>query len=104
MGGIFAHPSYPNFGYAFVDYYGVWGNNVDTKCHQCHIYVSLSDFTATVVEQIFCNVSSRRSSSGGAVLLWIGQDNGKLVLPLAVVTAYSIIVLLLASKRHQRGI
>ena len=42
--------------------------------------------------------------SGAKVLLWLRNSVLSLVIPLAVVTAYSGIVVILASHRHQRGL
>ena len=42
--------------------------------------------------------------SGTRMLLWLGNSVGNLLLPLAVVAAYSVAASVLAARRHGRGL
>ena len=42
--------------------------------------------------------------SGTRMLLWLGDSVGNLLLPLAVVAAYSVAVSVLAARHHARGL
>lgn len=42
--------------------------------------------------------------SGARMLLWLGGSVGNLLLPLTTVAAYSVIVTILAARRHDRGL
>ena len=42
--------------------------------------------------------------SGTRMLLWLGESNQPLVLPLVIVAVYSVTIVILAAKRHQEGL